>query len=281
LDSLIFLAVLFAAACHAGWNALIKIGLDPLSTAALMAFGAGAVALAMLPAAGAPAPAAWPWLCGSVLVHLLYFAALTESYRAGDLGQVYPIARGAAPLMTAAVTTLGIGERLPPADWVGVIALVSGVVLLSARGGRNLAGIDRRAVGFALLTSLTICAYSVVDGIGVRLAGNAGAYSVWLFIGIGLSTMPYAFARGGRAALASMRGNWGRGLVGGAFQVVSYGIVLWAMTRAPIAIVAALRESSVLFGAAIAVLVLKEPLRAARIAAAALIVSGLVLMRLQ
>jgi drug/metabolite transporter (DMT)-like permease len=281
LANLVFLAVLFAALCHAGWNALIKVGLDPLSTTTLISIGSGVVALVLLPLAGLPASAAWPWLVASVVIHLGYFAALIETYRSGDLGQVYPIARGSAPLMTATATTLFVGEKLSLIGWAGIVALVAGVFLLSAHGGRDLVKIDRRAVGFALMTALTICTYSVVDGIGARLAGNPNAYSLTLFAGIAVVMVPYALYRGGRAVIPAMRTYWRRGFAGGALQVLSYGTVLWAMTLAPIAIVATLRETSVLFGAAIAVVVLKEPLRAVRIAAALLIVCGLVLIRLQ
>ena len=172
METFVFLAVLFAAACHAGWNALIKVGLDPLSTTTLISVGSGIVALAFAPLVGMPASAAWPWLLASVVIHLVYFASLIESYRTGDLGQVYPIARGSAPLMTAAVTSIFIGEKLSTLGWAGIVALVAGVLLLSARGGRHLAEIDRRAIGFALFTALTICAYSVVDGIGARLSAN-------------------------------------------------------------------------------------------------------------
>jgi drug/metabolite transporter (DMT)-like permease len=281
MENFVFLAVLFAAACHAGWNALIKVGLDPLSTTTLISLGAGLVALALAPLVGVPAWAAWPWLIASVIVHLCYFASLIESYRTGDLGQVYPIARGSAPLMTAAATTVFIGEKLSLVGWTGIFSLVAGVLLLSARGGRGLAEVDRRAIGFALFTALTICAYSVVDGIGARLSANPNAYSVWLFIGIAVVMLPYAIYRDGPDVIPAMRRFWRRGLAGGALQLLSYGIAIWAMTAAPIAIVATLRETSVLFGAVIAVVVLKEPLRAARIVAACLIVCGLILIRLQ
>ena len=281
METFVFLAVLFAAACHAGWNALIKVGLDPLSTTTLISVGSGIVALAFAPLVGMPASAAWPWLLASVVIHLVYFASLIESYRTGDLGQVYPIARGSAPLMTAAVTSIFVGEKLSALGWTGIVALVAGVLLLSARGGRHLAEIDRRAIGFALFTALTICAYSVVDGIGARLSANPNGYSVWLFIGIAMVMVPYALYRDGRDVIPAMQRFWMRGFAGGALQVLSYGIAIWAMTAAPIAIVATLRETSVLFGAAIAVVVLKEPLRAVRVMAACLIVCGLVLIRLQ
>jgi drug/metabolite transporter (DMT)-like permease len=281
LENFVFLAVLFAALCHAGWNALIKVGLDPLSTTTLISIGSGAVALVLLPFAGMPAAASSPWLIASVVVHLFYFAALIEAYRTGDLGQVYPIARGSAPLMTATATTFLVGEKLSLVGWAGIVALVAGVFLLSAHGGRALAEVDRRAVGFALLTALTICAYSVVDGIGARLAGDPNAYSLSLFVGIAVVMVPYALYRDGRDVIPAMRTYWRRGFAGGALQLLSYGIAIWAMTVAPIAIVATLRETSVLFGAGIAVVVLKEPVRVVRIGAALLIVCGLVLIRLQ
>lgn len=281
MENLVFLAVLFAALCHAGWNALIKVGLDPLSTTTLIAVGSGLVAIVFLPFTGLPAWHSGPWLAASVVIHLAYFAALIEAYRTGDLGQVYPIARGSAPLMTATATTILVGEKLSVVGWAGIVALVAGVFLLSARGGRELVKIDRRAVGFALATALAICAYSVVDGIGARLAGDPNAYSLSLFVGNALIMVPYALYRDGRDVIPAMQTFWRRGFLGGALQVLSYGTVLWAMTLAPIAIVATLRETSVLFGALIAVVVLKEPLRATRIGAASLIMCGLILIRIQ
>jgi drug/metabolite transporter (DMT)-like permease len=280
MDPFVFFAVLFAAACHAGWNAAIKRGLEPLATTVLISIGAGAVSIPFLPFTGWPAAAAWPWVIASVLIHLFYFAGLIESYRAGDMGQVYPIARGSAPLMTALVSTLFVGEKLGPLPWLGILLLVSGVMLLSLRGGCDLEKLDRRAVGFALFTAVTICGYSIVDGLGARRAGDPNAYSLVLFVGIAPVMAAYALARGGRAVIPTLRRYWATGLAGGALQLGSYGIAIWAMTVAPIAIVAALRETSVLFGAAIAVVVLKEPLRAGRVVAALLIVSGLALIRL-
>jgi drug/metabolite transporter (DMT)-like permease len=279
MDVIVFAAVLFAAACHAAWNAVIKGGLDHLATTVLISLGAAIIALVLLPASGLPAAASWPWLLTSVLIHLVYFAALIESYRAGDMGQVYPIARGSAPLMTASATTSFLGETLGVAGWCGIILLVAGVIALSLCGGRNLARLDGRAVTFALFTAATICAYSVVDGVGARLADGASAYSLALFIGVGPVMLAYALSRGRSDVIASTKRSWLIALVGGGLQLGAYAIALWAMTVAPIALVAALRETSVLFGAVIAVVVLKEPLRATRIGAAVLIVSGLALIR--
>jgi drug/metabolite transporter (DMT)-like permease len=282
MDSLVFTAVLFAAACHAGWNAAIKTGLDPLSSTVLITTGAGLVSLALLPFAGLPPAAAWPWVAASVVIHLFYFVGLSEAYRTGDLGQVYPLARGTAPLMTAGVTALLLGERIGTIGWGGIVILALGVLLLSLRGGRLLEPPDRRAVLFALFTALTICFYSVVDGIGARTAGNPHPYTLAMFIGNALVMILYFAIRRGPSGVAPLLrpASWPVGLVGGSLQLLSYGIVIWAMTLAPIALVAALRETSVLFGALIAFLFLKEPMRPARIIAALMIVCGLVLIRM-
>src|SRR5262249_29957449 len=153
-------------------------------------------------------------------------------------------------------TTAFVGEHLGFTGWLGIALLAAGVLMLSLHGGRDLAKLDRRAVGFALFTAVTICAYSVVDGVGARLAGSANAYSSALFVGIGPVMALYALARNGSRAVAAAGRSWVTGLAGGVLQLGSYGIAIWAMTVAPIAIVAALRETSVLFGALIAVVVL-------------------------
>jgi drug/metabolite transporter (DMT)-like permease len=280
MDAFVFAAVLFAAACHAGWNAAIKGAIDTVSTTSLIAIGAGAVALVILPFSGLPLVPAWPWVIASVVIHLLYFIGLSESYRVGDLGQVYPIARGTAPLMTAALSAPLLDEALGLLAWIGIVALAGGVLLLSARGGRELARFDRHATGLALLTATTICAYSLVDGVGARLAGNSLAYTASLFAGNAVVLAAYGVIRRRRKALPAMAAYWKTGLAGGGLQLLSYGIVLWAMTVAPIAIVAALRETSVLFGTALAVVILKEQLRPLRIGAALMIVCGLMLIRL-
>jgi drug/metabolite transporter (DMT)-like permease len=280
MDSLVFAAVLLAAAAHAGWNAAIKRGFDPLITTVLIAVGAAVVAAPIQAVVGLPAAAAWPWVIASVVVHLGYFAGLIEAYRAGDMSQVYPIARGSAPLLTALISTAWLGERLGGLGWLGLLCLVAGVMMLSLRGGGELARLDRRAVGFALFTALTVCAYSVIDGIGVRASGHALAYTAAEFLGNGVVMMLYGLARRGPKLFAGPGQVWRTGLAGGALQFASYGTALWAMTLAPIAVVAALRETSVLFGALIAIVILREPLRAVRVLAAALIVAGLVMIKI-
>ena len=280
MDAYVFAAVLFAAACHAGWNAVLKMGVEPFMATALIATASGIIAIPLIPLVGLPPLAATPWLIASVILHVGYYIGLTEAYRTGEMGQVYPIARGSAPLMTASASAVVLGEMLPTVGWAGIAVLASGVFLMSFRGGRDLAKMDRRAVGFALFTAVTICGYSIVDGMGARISGNAHAYAVSLFFWDGLVMVVMASIRRGSAYPIALLRQWKSAFVGGALSFLAYWIAIWAMTVAPIAIVAALRETSVLFAAAIAVFVLREPLRPIRIAAAFMIVCGLGLIRL-
>jgi drug/metabolite transporter (DMT)-like permease len=280
METHVFFAVLFGAACHAGWNAFLKIKLDPFSAMALIAMMSAIVVLPIMPFLPLPPAHAWPWLAASVVCHLGYFIGLTEAYRTGDMGQVYPIARGTAPLMTAIAGTVFVGELIGLRGWIGILVLVSGVFLLSLYGGRSLT-FDKRAVAFALVTAVTICGYSIVDGSGARVSGNAHAYTVWLFLLDGTMMLIFALLRRGTAFFGAVALYWKSGLIGGVLSVASYWIAIWAMTVAPIALVAALRETSVLFATAIAVVVLKEPLAPPRLIAALMIVIGLVLIRLQ
>jgi drug/metabolite transporter (DMT)-like permease len=187
--------------------------------------------------------------------------------------------------MTATAAAVLLEEHLGLLGWVGIAVLAAGVLLLSLRGRRDLAHLDlvkldSRAILFALLTAVTICAYTLVDGIGARVAGSAPAYAAAMFAGIGVVMAGYALARRGTAVFALMAEHWKLGVGGGVMQVTSYGIAIWAMTVAPIALVGALRETSVLFGTILAVVFLKEPLLMPRVIAALMIVGGLVLIRL-
>ena len=280
MDAYVFAAVLFAAACHAGWNAVLKMGVEPFMATALIATASAIIALPLVPLVGLPPLTAAPWLIASVILHIGYYIGLTEAYRTGDMGQVYPIARGSAPLMTAGASAVVLGEILPLVGWAGIAILASGIFLMSFRGGRDLVKMDRRAVGFALFTAVTICGYSIVDGMGARVSGNAHAYAVSLFVWDGLAMVIMASLRRGSDYPVQLLRQWKPAFIGGALSFAAYWIAIWAMTVAPIAIVAALRETSVLFAAAIAVLILREPLRPIRIAAALLIVCGLGLIRL-
>ncbi len=275
----VFLAVLAGAACHAAWNALLKLDLEPVAAMALIGTMSGVICLPLVPVFGFPDAGALPFLAGSVVAHVGYFLGLTRAYRSGDLSQVYPVARGSAPLLTALGAAVLTAEPIGLSGWLGIAVLAGGVALLSLRGGRS-SRLDLPTVGFALLTGCTICAYSLFDGLGARAAQNPHVYTIWLFILDGIAMLAIAFAMRGQVMGETLRRYWRRGVAGGALSLGAYWIAIWAMTVAPIALVAALRETSVLFAALIGVVVLREPLTRWRIAAALLILCGLVFIRL-
>ncbi len=281
MDAFVFVAVLAAAACHAGWNALLKLNLEPIVATVLVATASGLVVIPFAFVTGLPNIGAWPYLAGSVIIHIGYYLTLAEAYRFGDLGQVYPLARGSAPLLTAVMATLWLGESPGSYGWAGIAILAAGILLLALRGSRAARPFDVRSVGFALLTSLTITAYTLVDGTGARLAGASTAYTVWLFLLSGAVMTAYGFFRVGPALVGELKAHWPMAVAGAALSTASYAIAIWAMTIAPIALVAALRETSVLFGALFATLLLREPWIAARIAAAVMVMTGALLLRIR
>jgi drug/metabolite transporter (DMT)-like permease len=281
MDLFVFIAVLTAAACHAGWNALLKLKLDPALSTSLVAVASGIVAVPFAIVAGLPDAAAWPYVVASVIIHIGYYLALAEAYRHGDLGHVYPIARGSAPLVTAVIATTFLGEALGLLAWGGVIVLTGGILLLALRGGRRTRRLDVRSVGFALLTAATITGYTLVDGLGARAAGSAAAYSAWLFLGSGVVMTVYGFWRVGPSLGRHLAAHWAVALGGATLSTASYAIAIWAMTVAPIALVAALRETSVLFATLLSTLLLREPWLIARIAATLMVLAGALLLRVR
>ncbi|HZT48242.1 MAG TPA: EamA family transporter [Hyphomicrobiaceae bacterium] len=281
MDLFVFIAVLAAAAFHAGWNALLKINLEPFVATSLVAAASGLVVLPVAFVAGMPNVAAWPYVLASVAIHIVYYLSLARAYRFGDLGQVYPIARGTAPLMTAAVASGWLGERLGPYGWAGILILAAGILLLALRGGRARAPFDRVSVGFALLNALTITSYTLVDGIGARTSGAPLQYTVWLFLLSGATMGLYGLARLGPRLARDFAAHWRLTLGGAALSTAAYGIAIWAMTVAPIALVAALRETSVLFAALLGMVLLREPVLPVRFLAAVLVLAGMMLMRLR
>ena len=276
----VFLAVLTAAALHAGWNALIKIRLDPFLAMTLICFTCGMIALPALPITGLPKAAAWPWIFGSVVIHLGYYLFLAEAYRRADMGQIYPIARGAAPLMTAVASVFLVHDPLSAGNGVGILLLGAGVLLISLRGHRHLMAPSKVAVSCALLTAITISAYTIVDGIGARTAGDPNAYAAALFAVDAYPMLIICLLWKGVKGVRPALGFLLPGFAGGAMSLAAYWIAIWAMTVAPIALVAAIRETSVLFGGLIAVVFLKEPMTRVRAASGALILGGLFCLRM-
>lgn len=281
MDPTVFMAVLLAAAFHAGWNALLKIKLEPLIALSLVSAACGLFGGILVFLAPPPLPASWIYILASLVIHLGYYLALSESYRHGDLSQIYPIARGTAPLLTAIAAYLLLGEELGLLGWMGVAVIGAGVLMLSRRRKNDLARFHGRSVAFALLTSVTIMLYTLADGKGARLSGSPIAYIGWLFLLDGVMMLVFGLVYAKDKMIAGAKSSWGLVLAGGFLSTAAYGIAIWAMTKAPIALVATLRETSVLFAALIGVVLLKEPLLASRAIAAALVVAGAVLLRLR
>jgi drug/metabolite transporter (DMT)-like permease len=269
------LAVLGAALLHASWNVLVKSGADKELETINIAAGSGLVALVAALFLPAPAPASWPWVAGSTLVHILYFIFLAGAYRWGELSYTYPVMRGGGPMIVALVGALVLGELLPLHETLGVLLICGGI--LGFASGHH----DRRATAFALSNAVVIAAYTLIDGQGARASGAPASYTMWFFIANGVVVVAYGLLRrGGGAVLAYGRRTWRRALIGGACALGSYGIALWAMTRAPIAVVAVLRETAVIFGAFIAYFVLQEKLTRRRLAATGAVMLGLVALKL-
>ncbi|QNP72172.1 EamA family transporter [Streptomyces roseirectus] len=270
-------AVLLAAVTHACWNALAHKIPDKLVGLALISGGGAVLGFAAVPFAAFPDGAAWPYLIASAVIHMAYFALLMWSFRIGDFGQAYPIARGSAPLIVTLLAALFAHEV--PDGWAAAgIALscagLSGVALWGLRGRRP----DWTAIGAALGTGFTIALYTVVDGLGVRASGSSLGYIAWLMGVQGLVLPAYAWARWRGQTLARLKPYARVGALGAVLSFTAYGLVLWAQTRAELAPIAALRESSIIVGAAIGALFFKERFGAPRVLAAGVLVVGIGLM---
>ena len=307
----VVLAVLVGAALHAGWNALVKSSGDkPLDTALVHLMGA-LVAVPLLVIVGLPGPAGLPYIAASLVIHIGYYIALAGAYQHGDLGLTYPIMRGFAPLLVALGSGSLIGEVPSPAAWAGVIGITTGVALVGlARPSPEASGLrqaanspqglfasglragealhHRKALMFAFANAGIIAVYTVVDGLGVRAevaaGGSALRYVMLLFVLDGIAYPLLVWLRRGPEGrahiLAYARQRWPLAAVGGSASIGSYAIALWAMTRAPVASVAALRETSVLFAAVLGTVLLKEPFGLQRALGTAVIVAGVVALRL-
>ena len=278
----VVLAVLFGALLHASWNALIKAGTDKALDTALVHFMGALVALPLMLWFGLPAPAAWPYIGASLVIHIGYYIALVGAYRHGELGLTYPIMRGFAPLLVTLGSSAVIGESPSAAAWAGTLGITVGVTLVGlAHPGEALH--HRKALAFAFANAVIIAAYTFVDGLGVRASGDALRYVFTLFVLDGVAYPLIVWVRRGRegrvAIKAYARRRWGVAAMGGSASIGSYAIALWAMTRAPVASVAALRETSVLFAAVLATLLLGERFGWLRAAGTAVVVGGVMALR--
>jgi drug/metabolite transporter (DMT)-like permease len=257
MSATIIAAVLLGALLHAVWNVFIRAASDKSLNTVLVAGGAGAWAACWLPFAPWPALASWPYLAASVLIHVGYFSFVAYLYRNLDLSFAYPIMRGSAPAFSAVIAVLLVHESPSPTGWTGVLLVSSGVMILIGDSWRS--GALRRApLLLALANAGVIVAYTLVDGVGARLSGNPNSYTAWLFFLTAIPLTVMYFAKTGRSGMKALRINRMKAALGGACTVGSYGLALWAMTRAPIALVASLRETSVVFGTLLAAAFLGE-----------------------
>jgi len=271
-------AVLFGALLHATWNALVKSSQDKALDTAVIHLVGSLLAVPLVLVVGWPPAASWPFITASVVIHIAYYIALTGAYKHGDLGLTYPLMRGTAPLLVALSAATMLGETLSPLSWVGVLGVSCGVLAL----GLSRHALDSpRAVGFALANAVVIAVYTVVDALGVRASGNALQYVAALFV---LDGWPFAaivfMRRGGAVVWPYARARWPVAALAAAASLGSYGIALWAMTQAPVATVAALRETSVLFAALLGVWFLKEAFNPRRAIGTAAIVAGVMALRM-
>ena len=272
------LAVLGAAAAHAAWNAMVKSSRDVLLDMTLVIVGGAVAAAPFLFFVAAPARESWPYLAASVCSHIGYYIALVGAYRAGDLSHGYPIMRGVAPLLVSICALAWLQEAPTPMEWLGVLLICGGVLSLGLAGFHWRT--SRVSTGWALANAVIIATYTLIDAAGVRLSGSPAGYVLWLFVLDALAFPLFIFLLKRNQLAAYAARFWLRGLVGGVLSSLAYGIALWAMTRAPVAAVAALRETSVIFAALLGAWLLKEGHLGRRVAGAATVAAGVIALKI-
>jgi drug/metabolite transporter (DMT)-like permease len=276
LPGYVFAVVHFAALLHATWNAIVKSADDKFLTTILVTAAAAGVSAVLLPFLAPPAHASWPGAAGSALLQIAYFLLVARTYAVADMSQAYPLMRGTAPLLVALVTVPPLGDSLSAFAWIGVIGISVGIFSMTL--GSKLE--HRNGIYLALLNAFVIAAYTLIDGLGVRRSGSPAAYTLWVFLLTGLPLAIWVVARRSSVFVPHVARHWRIGMVGGVATTTSYGLALWAMTMAPVAVVAALRETSILFGTLLAGFVLKEHIGVRRLVAACLIAGSAALLKM-
>jgi drug/metabolite transporter (DMT)-like permease len=281
--------VLCGALLHAGWNALVKKGRDPFLSSVLVAGGAGLISLPALPFLTQPDAASWPYALTSTVIHYAYYGLLAAAYRHGEMSHAYPLMRGSAPLLVALASVPLLGEHLSFTQYAAVACISGGIFGLWIATHPSAMGLPadavdaasrRRSTGYALLNALVIAAYTLVDGLGARASGAPAAYVMWLHVLSAIGLLAWCIVRCPRQLRDYAREFWKVAMFGGAGTLGAYGLALWAMTVAPLAAVAALRETSILFAALIARFFLSERIGSKRAMAITAIAAGAVLMRI-
>lgn len=279
MDPIVYAAVLLAAVLHAAWNAMVRGQGDKLTAMTSVILGEALFALPVAFAYPFPPPASWPYILASVVLHTGYSVVLMLAYRIGELTLVYPIARGSAPLIVAALSATLIGEVLPAGATLAILTLCGGILTLGLVRSAD-GTFDLKASALALVVGCFIAGYSICDGIGARLAGGAAGYWSWIAVIDVAVFMGIAFALKGRALGGELRANWRVVLIGGFACYLAYLLVIWAFVHAPIALVTALRETSIVVAMMIGVVFLNERLSLLKCVATFATVAGAILLRL-
>ena len=274
----VLLAILLAAFLHSGWNALIKLGTSKLTSMLILTMVQGGIGGAIALTRTLPQGEVWWWLLASGVFHAAYKLFLAFAYENGDLSRVYPIARGSAPLIVLLVGGAVLSDKIEPGEYAGIVVLGAGILLM-ARGVFS-SGESRRLVPFALASAMATAGYSMVDGLGARIAGDATTYVAWLFVFDLMLFVPASLFLRGRTVMQAAPKAWAMGSLAAVLSYGAYAIAVWAMTVAPIALVAALRETSILFAVLIGVVLFGERVDRAKVISAGLIVAGVILTRL-
>ena len=278
MTSGVFAMVLGAAFLHVVWNAFMKVNTDRLILVAIMMISQAALAISVVPFVAFPPPTAWYCIWASTALHTAYFGFLILAYRYGDLSHVYPISRGSAPLIVAVISVFVIDEQLSHQAMWSIVLIALGIMSLTLT--RGVSGFrESKAIFYALGTGMFIAGYTVVDGLGARFADSAHSYIFWLNVVNGLPIAALAlYLRRGQIA-GQFRTYWKVGVFSGFVSLGAYWIVLWAMKQAPIAMVSAVRETSMIFAVLFGVFFLKERLNLARVASTMLTLTGVVLLK--
>ncbi len=276
------LIVLFGALLHASWNVIVKSGTDKYLNAVLVCGAAGLVALVLIPFLPLPLAPSWPYMIISTIFQVCYLFMVAAAYSNGDMSLAYPLMRGTPPLLVAMAAGPMIGEVLGAGQWLAIGFISCGVLTMALGSRRKTAAGQNtsRTVIIALVNALFIAGYTLVDGIGVRVSGNAISYTLWAFLFNAIPVVSWGIWKYRGELVGHIRQRGHLAMIGGAGTLGSYGLALWAMTMAPVAMVAALRETSILFGMILSLFLLREHISLKRLAGALLIVCGTVLMRL-
>ncbi|AFJ88694.1 Permease of the drug/metabolite transporter (DMT) superfamily [Burkholderia vietnamiensis] len=274
----VLFAVLCAAFLHASWNALVRSSGDRLRSATVLQIAIGLFALLFLPAAAPIAAASWACVVASAAIHVVYTLLLVRAYEHGDLSVAYPVARGTAPLLVTLGAAAFAGERLSAGAQCGLVLICAGIMAIGLERRAGAAHRMKQVLPIAFATGVSIAAYSVVDGIGVRESGSTIGYAAWTFVLTGALMAAYYRLRAGPLRLAQNLADTAKAACGGVFAALAYAIVIWAMARAPMGPVSALRETSVVFAALIARVYLGERLTPRRAAGCAVIAGGALLI---